>query len=192
MHLAYQARVELPAQGQDQAQQAREQAQQIREQAQQIREQAQQMREEALRAAREAAREAARQGRRPDVRVVVPPVPPEPGQQPIVIQRGPWDGEPRIPQEVVDLSMTFIIAMAAVLILRPLMRAFGNRLERRGAAPVLPAEVTAHMERLEHAIEAVAIEVERISEGQRYATKLLTDRAAVGRGEPVPASRGGQ
>jgi hypothetical protein len=47
------------------------------------------------------------------------------------------------------------------------------------------------MERLEHAIEAVAIEVERISEGQRYATKLLSERAAAARGEPVPASRGG-
>jgi hypothetical protein len=32
------------------------------------------------------------------------------------------------------------------------------------------------MERLEQAIEAVAIEVERISEGQRYTTKLLGER----------------
>jgi hypothetical protein len=78
--------------------------------------------------------------------------------------------------------MTFIIAMAAVLILRPLMRAFGNRLERRGAATALPAEVTAQMERLEHAIEAVAIEVERISEGQRYTTKLLSERVPVKQG----------
>jgi hypothetical protein len=124
MHLEQQAGEALHLQAQDiarqareQAQHAREQAQQAREQAQQIREQAQQAREEALRAAREAVREATRQGQ--NVRVVVPPVPPMPGQQPIVIQRGPWDADPHIPPELVDLSMTFIIAMAAVLILRP-------------------------------------------------------------------------
>jgi hypothetical protein len=38
------------------------------------------------------------------------------------------------------------------------------------------------MERLEHAIEAVAIEVERISEGQRYTTKLLSERVPVKQG----------
>lgn len=31
--------------------------------------------------------------------------------------------------------------------------------------------------RIEHAIDAVSIEVERISEGQRFTTKLLADRA---------------
>jgi hypothetical protein len=36
------------------------------------------------------------------------------------------------------------------------------------------------MQRLEHAIEAVAIEVERISEGQRYTTKLLAERGKDG------------
>ena len=31
--------------------------------------------------------------------------------------------------------------------------------------------------RMEHAIDAIAIEVERISEAQRFATKLLSDKA---------------
>ena len=34
------------------------------------------------------------------------------------------------------------------------------------------------MARLEQAVEAIALEVERISEGQRFTTKLLSDRAA--------------
>jgi hypothetical protein len=38
------------------------------------------------------------------------------------------------------------------------------------------------MARLEQAVEAIALEVERISEGQRFTTKLLTERAA----EPAP------
>ncbi|MDB4881398.1 MAG: hypothetical protein JWL95_164 [Gemmatimonadetes bacterium] len=34
--------------------------------------------------------------------------------------------------------------------------------------------------RLEQAVEAIAIEVERISEGQRFTTKLLSERAQAG------------
>lgn len=177
---------------QDRAQQIREQAQQIRERAQQIREQAEQRREaieaarEAQREAQEAAREAAREAERAareagqDVRIVRIPEPPAPPQEPhiMVPPRGPWDRDPAIPGEVVDIVGMLTFGTAAVLILRPLMRAFANRFERRGAPPVaLPPEVTAHMERLEQAIEAVAIEVERISEGQRYTTKLLAERA---------------
>jgi hypothetical protein len=40
------------------------------------------------------------------------------------------------------------------------------------------------MARLEQAVEAIALEVERISEGQRFTTKLLSDRAA----ERVPVA----
>jgi hypothetical protein len=34
------------------------------------------------------------------------------------------------------------------------------------------------MERLEQAVDAIAIEVERISEGQRYMTRLLSEGSA--------------
>ena len=172
-----QIREQIREQVREQVQQAREHAQQMREAAQQQREAAQAVRE-AEQAAREAAQEAARAAREAgqDVRVFPPPSP----QEPIVIHtpRGPWDGPPGIPGEVVDIVGMLTFGTAAVLILRPLMRAFANRFERRGAPPAaLPPEVSAQMQRLEQAIEAVAIEVERISEGQRYTTKLLSERA---------------
>jgi hypothetical protein len=44
----------------------------------------------------------------------------------------------------------------------------------------------ARLERIEQAVDAVAIEVERISEGQRFTTKLLSDRASEG----MPQARG--
>jgi hypothetical protein len=48
----------------------------------------------------------------------------------------------------------------------------------------------ARLARVEHAVEAVAIEVERISEGQRYVTKLLTERGSrAPLGLPVSAPR---
>ena len=39
-------------------------------------------------------------------------------------------------------------------------------------------DVTSRLERIEQAVDAIAIEVERISEGQRFTTKLLTERAS--------------
>jgi hypothetical protein len=39
----------------------------------------------------------------------------------------------------------------------------------------VPPDVSARLERMEQSIETVALEVERISEGQRFTTKLLSD-----------------
>ena len=43
------------------------------------------------------------------------------------------------------------------------------------------------LDRIEQIVEASAIEVERISESQRYLSKLLADRAGVALGEKPPA-----
>ena len=54
--------------------------------------------------------------------------------------------------------------------------------------PRIPAEVTARLERMEQAIDSIAVEVERISEGQRFTTKLLVGahaRAPGGPGERI-------
>ena len=71
----------------------------------------------------------------------------------------------------------------------PLARAYARRLDSEARNPRVPAEVTTRLERMEQAIEAVAIEVERISEGQRFTTKLLSEAR-----NPViaPASSSGQ
>lgn len=57
----------------------------------------------------------------------------------------------------------------------------------RQAQPELQPGVTpfaeARLARIEQAVEAIALEVERISEGQRFTTKLLSENAHV-----LPAS----
>jgi hypothetical protein len=60
----------------------------------------------------------------------------------------------------------------------PLARAYARRLEQRDSAAHIPVEVTARLERMEQAIDSIAVEVERISEGQRFTTKLLAERTA--------------
>lgn len=64
----------------------------------------------------------------------------------------------------------------------PLVLALVRRKDREAAVPPGEAERDARLTRIEHGIEAMAIEVERISEGQRFVTKLLVDRA------PSPAA----
>ncbi|MGH7651431.1 MAG: hypothetical protein ACREMS_06265 [Gemmatimonadaceae bacterium] len=62
----------------------------------------------------------------------------------------------------------------------PLSRAYSRRMEADSKNPRIPSEVTSRLERMEQAIEAVAIEVERISEGQRFTTKLLSEGKSAG------------
>ena len=68
----------------------------------------------------------------------------------------------------------------------PLARAYARRLDREPSQPSLPPDVTARLERMEQAIDSIAIEVERISEGQRFTTKLLAERNTA---EPSGLSR---
>lgn len=41
-------------------------------------------------------------------------------------------------------------------------------------------EVAQRLARVEQVVEATALEIERISEGQRFTTKLLSDRKTIG------------
>jgi hypothetical protein len=70
------------------------------------------------------------------------------------------------------------VAVPVLLILFvafPLVFAHARRIWKRApAARINPAE-EGRLERIEQAVEAIAIEVERVSEGQRFVTKLLSD-----------------
>ena len=75
------------------------------------------------------------------------------------------------PEEIIGMAMGF-----STLILLPLSIAYARRLWRRSAAPpALPSEFNDRMSNLERGIEAVAIEVERVGEGQRFVTQLLAE-----------------
>ena len=77
-------------------------------------------------------------------------------------------------------TVTYIVRL---LVLRAPWPALG---EHRSPSKVVVDED--RMTRLEQAVEAIALEVERISEGQRFTTKLLSERAAADRLAGAPAS----
>ncbi len=67
--------------------------------------------------------------------------------------------------------------MFMVIVFLPLSVAFARRIWRRSSAAVtaLPREMMDRMIRMEQALEATAVEVERIGEGQRFLTRLFTE-----------------
>ena len=72
------------------------------------------------------------------------------------------------------------IAIMSVAIVLLVGLTYRFKLRMRGSAPAaLPNDVVQRLARMEAGIESVAVEVERISEGQRFTTRLLSDRAPV-------------
>jgi hypothetical protein len=59
----------------------------------------------------------------------------------------------------------------------PLVIVHARRVWRRDSESLpSPTETNARLDRIEQAVDAIAVEVERISEGQRFVTKLLADQ----------------
>ena len=78
-------------------------------------------------------------------------------------------------------QLTGITIVSIVFIWGPLAFAIGRTMLKRWAHPKPHPQVldsAARLERMEQAIEAVAIEVERISEGQRFVTQTMAKREA--------------
>jgi hypothetical protein len=91
-----------------------------------------------------------------------------------------------IPPQAVDLAIGFFITCAVMVIGWPIARAFGRRIEGRGGQAAAPDPgVADQLQRIEHAVDAMAIEVERISESQRFMAKLQTSGSA----QPAPVLR---
>lgn len=130
-------------------------------------------------AARELARERAREALE-QVRVQIEEA--RAGARPEVMQfpMGPPDV---IPPQAVDMAYAFFATIAFIAVGLPLARAFARRMDRRSAPA--PADLAPRLDRIEQAVEAVAIEVERISENQRYTTKVMQELRGLPAAQPA-------
>jgi hypothetical protein len=77
-----------------------------------------------------------------------------------------------VPPRVENLGYAFLLMIAVIAVGKPLARAFGSIIERRALKQPMAPEFGARLERIEQGIEAVSIEIERISESQRYLLKV--------------------
>ena len=90
-----------------------------------------------------------------------------------------------IPRGATEISIAFFVSMAFIIVGLPIARAWARRMDRRGE-PASASQIAPRLDRIEQAVEAIAIEVERVSEGQRYTTKAIAEL----RGLPVPNAGG--
>lgn len=56
-------------------------------------------------------------------------------------------------------------------------RAWASRFRSAPRSDLLSGAAAERLERLEQAVDTIALEIERISEGQRFTTKLLAEQA---------------
>jgi hypothetical protein len=97
----------------------------------------------------------------------------------------PVDPPLDVPPRLENLGYALFLMIAIIAVGKPLARALGSVIERRSLKPAMPAEFGARLERIEQGIESVSIEVERISESQRYLLKVqgsTPDRVEIPRG----------
>ncbi|MEP7064930.1 MAG: hypothetical protein ABI889_02745 [Gemmatimonadota bacterium] len=93
-----------------------------------------------------------------------------------------------IPPEV--LVVPFVFGIPGIVIMTKMW--FSHREKMAGLrAPRQGMGITdARIERIEQAVESIAIEMERVSEGQRFVTKLLSERAPA-KPDQLPPGRQG-
>ncbi len=90
------------------------------------------------------------------------------------------------PEELVAIPIVFTI-----FVLTPIAIAYARRIWKRGSTVIapIPTDVTDRLEAMGQAVESIAIEVERIGEGQRFLTRVMSDKGkslGAGAAEPIP------
>ena len=91
------------------------------------------------------------------------------------------------PDTIVPLAGIFMVL--ALVLGFPLVRAITKKIDQAPVRRGLDSASDERLERIEHAIDAMSLEIERISEGQRFLTKVLSDGsqpAAIGSAAGAP------
>ena len=79
--------------------------------------------------------------------------------------------------EVAVITIGLVGALSAITV--ALVRALQPK-PRSGQFPAQSDAQSAQLEHLQQSVDAIAVEVERIAEGQRFSVKLLSERVAEG------------
>lgn len=86
--------------------------------------------------------------------------------------------EPEIPPEVISIVEVVFGSLIAIVLGYPIIRFITRVIEKRmDRSLVKAAEVEKRYHSLQQSMDAMAIEIERIGEAQRFQAKLMADRA---------------
>ena len=90
-----------------------------------------------------------------------------------------YDPNNVIPPQVVPLTAMTLAMVVVIFVGWPLARAFARRLDRKAELGTVRAgDLQPQIRQLQESLDAMAVELERISEAQRFQAKLMAERAA--------------
>lgn len=93
-----------------------------------------------------------------------------------------WNPDNMIPNEVVPIVGMSLAMVVTIFIGWPIARAIARRMDSRALAGTVQAkDLQPQIRQLQESIDAMAIELERLGEAQRYQSKLLAERSEVKR-----------
>lgn len=90
-----------------------------------------------------------------------------------------------VPSGAVDIVQAFAAMLLMLVVGFPISRAIARWIDRRTAQPHIPRDVMQRMQRLEETLDSVALDIERIGEGQRFTARVLADAQR----DAVPVAR---
>jgi hypothetical protein len=97
-----------------------------------------------------------------------------------------WNLETHPSETGMNGDQAMLVAVTAILTFGAcvcgIAYALSARSRARLKAPLELGNLDARLDRIEQAVESIAVEVERVSEAQRFSARLLSERR-----EPVPA-----
>lgn len=95
---------------------------------------------------------------------------------------------PELPRNGPPEEFFVFLMVLTIFIGVPIALAYARRIWKKGVQTVtaIPQDVYERFNRIDQAIDSVAVEVERIGENQRYVTKLVNEQRGLGAG---PAER---
>jgi hypothetical protein len=95
-----------------------------------------------------------------------------------------------VPPRAQHLAEEFLAAIVVVVLVGPILRAVIRRFERKAEmrpAP-LPPNFEPTLRQLQDTMDAMSLEIERISEGQRFMTKVIGEREKAAASLPLQKS----
>ncbi len=103
--------------------------------------------------------------------------------------------DPNVPRDIPD-NVVVIAVVSIIFVAMPIAVAVSRWVWKRStgsaAVPKADAETAQRLARMEQAVDSIAVELERVSEGQRFVTRILSEQRGLGAGaaEPVPLPAG--
>lgn len=103
--------------------------------------------------------------------------------------------DPNVQRDIPE-NVVVVIVVSIIFVAMPIAVSIARWVWKRSTGGAVTtktdAELTQRLSRMEQSVDSIAVELERVSEGQRFVTRILSEQRGIGAGaaEPVPMPAG--